>query len=250
MSHFVIGLLAVFLSLPAQAKLFSNAYVSFELPPNWDCRRDGTEWVCISQFANQKPKEAMIILTAKEVGPNDTLAGYTAHLKEPRTLPNKSGPPTQSKVFEVKQRLVNNQPWIDGLHLGSEVTDYYTRYMATTKDRIAILVTFSAHKLHYTKYSSDFIKAINSLRVTATKDLLNRGPKINIGATGSGPGSGGVIGPPVIGPMGDITADNPPPEASGDRGLLKKLLGLALILAAIGIFLFLQYRKKKKPKKM
>ncbi len=55
------------------------------------------------------------------------------------------------------------------MHLGSEIPHYYTRYLATVKGKIAVLVTFSAHKLHYTKYSSEFFRAIKSLRVIATK---------------------------------------------------------------------------------
>src|SRR5690606_2019872 len=131
----------------------------------------GTEWVCVSQFS-QKSKEAIIILTAKEVGPTDTFQAYTAHLKTARTLPGPRGNPAQSKVYQVTQRQISGHPWVDGMHMGSEVTSYYTRYLATIKDRIAILVTFSAHKAHYTKYSNDFLKAIQSLRVVTSKDLL------------------------------------------------------------------------------
>jgi hypothetical protein len=224
-------------SLGANAKLFSNSYVSFDLPPNWDCKREGTEWLCISQFST-KAKEAIIILTAKEVGPTDTLAQYMAHLKEPRSLPAKAGPPTPSKVLHVQQRNVNNHPWVDGLHLGSEVTTYYTRYLATIKDRIAILVTFSAHRSHYTQYSNDFIRAIESLRVTATKDMMPQA------RTASPDKTKGHIGTPI--PSSGDFETFPGEDSTGGAAGLRKLLGLALILAAVGLIIYMRSRKKGK----
>jgi hypothetical protein len=239
MSRFIwIGIAGFLFSLTANAKLFSNSYVSFDLPPDWDCKREGTEWLCISQFS-AKAKEAIIILTAKEVGPTDTLAQYMAHLKEPRSLPaNKGGPPTPSKVLHVQQRNINNHPWVDGLHLGSEVTTYYTRYLGTVKDRIAILVTFSAHRSHYTKYSNDFIRAIESLRVTATKELMPRAAAPQTKPTGH-------IGTPIA--TGNTDFETFPGEDStGGAAGLRKLLGLALILAAVGLLIFMRSRKKRK----
>ncbi|MBX7230856.1 MAG: hypothetical protein K1X29_02095 [Bdellovibrionales bacterium] len=208
------------------------------MPPNWDCRREGTEWLCVSQYS-QKAKEAIIILTAKEAGPSDTLAQYEARLKEPRMLPKSNGgPAATSKILHVQQRIINNQPWVDSLHMGSEVSSYYTRYLGTVKERIALLVTFSAHKSQYTLYSNDFIKAIESLRVTASKDLTNGSRPL----TGYHPGSE-PLGQPI--PMGDSPSDPFPMEDQNPNGSgIKKLLGLALILIALGIFIFLRTQKK------
>src|ERR1700692_2085030 len=161
------------LTTTAQAKTFRNAYLSFELPNGWNCSLEQTEWVCRSESTKQS-KEAIIILTAKEVGPTDSYPLYAAHLNSPITLNLKTGGTSQSKiVYKAKNVQINDQPWIDGLHLGSEVPNYFTRYLATIKGRIAVLVTFSAHKQFYTNYSQDFFKAVMSLRVIETKDLIN-----------------------------------------------------------------------------
>lgn len=230
----------------ANAVRFRNAYVSFELPPNWNCKLEGSEWVCENQFS-QKTKEAIIILTAKEVGPTDTLAAYMAHLQSPRPVPGKGGANAKSQIIHVQERSVGGQLWIDGMHLGSEVGPYFTRYLATIKDKIAILVTFSAHKEHYTKYSGDFIKAVESLRVVASKDTL--GDRDN--SAGKGPG---IIGPPIGGNIPSYDSDGMPGEGGGTEGKRGKYFNyliLAAILLAIGGILYKRSKNsaKKKTKK-
>lgn len=225
----------------AHAKRFRNAYVSFELPPNWNCKLEGSEWVCENDFS-AKTKEAIIILTAKEVGPTDTLPAYLAHLQTPRTLSGRGGAPSKSQIIHVKERLISNQMWIDGMHLGSEVGPYFTRYLATIKERISILITFSAHKQHYTKYSGDFIRAVESLRVVATKDTLS-------GRQGSDrTQTVETIGPPTGGVIPTYESDGAPLEGSGSGSKTTNILALALIIAALGGYFYLR-SKKKSPSK-
>ncbi len=142
--------------------------------------------------------------------------------------------------------MIANQLWIDGLHEGSEVGPYFTRYLSTIKDRIAILITFSAHKQHYTKYSGDFIKAVESLRVVATKDTLS-----GRGDTGQVDSSREHIGVPTGGLNPSYDSDGLPGEARG-RGSLNKIIMwgmIALILACVGAVFFMQTRKKPAPKR-
>lgn len=224
----------------AHAKLFRNAYVSFELPPNWNCKLEGSEWVCENDFS-AKTKEAIIILTAKEVGPTDTLPAYLAHLQTPRIIQGRGGAPIRSEIKHVKERMIGNHMWIDALHLGSEVGPYFTRYLATTKDRIAILVTFSAHKEHYTKYSADFIRAVESLRVVATKDTLGSAGGGGAGYTATG-GQVGVSPGSVVDYQSDLPVE-PPPRSN--TKYFNYLL-FALILAVVGAFLY--YRSGPPPR--
>ena len=181
---FTILLQAVSLE-PAEAKLFRNKYISFQLPNKWACYLDNTAWICRHalskkcqgkgssskecQTQRKKTKEAIIILAAKEVGPKDTFKEYITHLKTPRPIVTKKGRRSKSQIKHVKRVKIQGHGWIDGMHLSSEIPHYFTRYLATIKGNIAVLVTFSAHKLYYTKYSADFYKAIKSLRVLATK---------------------------------------------------------------------------------
>ena len=161
----IIFIIIVTFSSFASAKKFATDYVSFDLLNNWHCHSEGTEWICTSKLNKKKASEAMIILTAKQKGPPDSLAQYINYLKAPRTIKNPKGGNFTSKVFHAKQRTINQHMWIDGFHHGSEVPVYYTRYLATVKGSLAVLVTYSAHKDHYKKYASDFASSINSLRV-------------------------------------------------------------------------------------
>lgn len=231
----------ILLSFSAHAKVFRNAYISFELPETWKCNLEQTEWVCRSE-ATKESKEAIIILTAKEVGPTDTFPLYENHLNAPIALNARGGAQTQSKiVYKAKGVSINDQRWLDSLHMGSEVGNYFTRYLATIKDKIAILVTFSAHKNYYTKYSQDFFKAVMSLRVIASKNLLSR-PDLGPIRPGSE-----TLGAPISSAMpADMLSGDDMPGQGSEGGNTAMLLGGALLLAAAGAYIFLKAKKKKR----
>lgn len=236
MSIFKFTFIAFFFAMPlAFAKVFNNAYISFEIPDNWKCSLEQTEWVCRSEL-NKEAKEAIIILTAKEVGPTDSYALYEQHLNSPIRIQLKTGSTADSKIsYPAKTIQINNQQWIDGLHLGSEVLNYYTRYLAAIKNnKIAILVTFSAHKDFYTKYSQDFFRTVQSLRVIATDSII---------ASRQGPinPSSGILG---VNTAGMLPAEPEAlPEESSGNSKQKIFLALGIIIAAVGIYLFIKKRQ-------
>ncbi len=238
-----IALFLVFASSTSMAKVWRNSYLSFEVPDAWKCVLENTEWICRAS-TDKESKEAIIVLTAKEVGPMDTYDAYTGHLSLPQATSYKGATGVTSKVvYPPKKVQINEQPWIDGLHMASEVPNYYTRYLATIKDnRIAILFTCSAYKDYYSKYSQDFFKAVQSLRVIATKDLLNQQ---NSGVRPSTEQLGSAIGQAM---PGDLLAGENAEQGnngSGGSGNTKNLfLLLAIVLAALGAYIFLKSRKK------
>lgn len=234
-------LLINFPVLSAKAKLFRNSYVSFELPDKWNCEIEGTEWVCNSSF-HQQAKEAVIILTAKEASPIDNLTTYQQNLEQPRLLPTNGGKPLRSKVIEVKRRKISGVQWVDGLHNGSEVPNYYTRYLATVQDGVAIIVSFSGHVKHYTKYSQDFFKAIQSLKVIADKNQFHTKPLAPIENTVSPYGN---TAPPTTDPFAFSTEDFPE-EESGSGKSSKGRQVLFLLIAVIAGYLYLRIKKKRK----
>ncbi len=217
-----------------QGKVFRNAYIAFEMPDEWNCTLEQTEWVCRSAKLPDM-KEAIIILTAKEVGPTDSFPMYESHLNMPISA-NAQATATKSKmVYKAKYVQINNQQWLDGLHLGSEVPNYFTRYMATIKSKIAVLVTFSAHEKYYSKYSTMFHNAIMSMRVIASQSISAR-PELGPLRPGSE-----TIGQTINSAMpADMYSSND--EKKG--GNMTMILGLLLILGAgLGYFF---YKKKNK----
>lgn len=221
----------------AQAKQFKNAYISFEIPERWNCALEATDWVCRSQEANES-KEAIIVLTAKEVGPSDSLQIYENYMRNPIKTTTKTGEVVMSQMMSPpSQKKINNLLWVDGFHISSEIQNYYTRYIATIKEKIAVLVTFSAHKEFYTKYSQDFFNAVNSLNVIATKNSL-QDPSIQ--------GPGGTLGP--INPGGGSAIEIgglPDGTSSGGKKSNKFFYVIgAIVFAAIGVLILMKLKKK------
>jgi LPXTG-motif cell wall-anchored protein len=217
-----------------QAKVFRNAYIAFEMPDEWNCTLEQTEWVCRSMKVPDM-KESIIVLTAKEVGPTDSFPMYEGHLNNPISAQNQAAATQSRMIYKAKYVQVNNQQWLDGLHLGSEVPNYFTRYMATLKNKIAVLVTFSAHEKYYSKYSTMFHNAIMSMRVIATQSLGNK-PEMGPLRPGSE-----TIGQSINSAMpADMYGSNEGDEKGGSGTLF---LGLIVIIGSgLGYFL---YKKKR-----
>ncbi len=242
------SLFFLFLLTPqvGQTKAFHNSYLEFELPDQWDCkmrkkaylcrhrvskicRADGTSAECKQQI--KKSREAIIVMSAKEKSSVDSLAEFQKHFGESRKL-DATGGTTQSKVVHNKVVAIEKQKWVDGMHLGSELPHYYTRYLSTIKGDVAVLVSFSAHKLFYTNYSNQFFKGIKSLKVTAAQ--LS---KVNSQELGSK-----ILSRPIDIPD-ELFATSAIPEDSENSGFSTLLFLLSLGLAGAGLYLW--FRRKK-----
>lgn len=159
----LIFTLLYFIPLSIEAKIFKNSYISLDLPTNWNCFAQDTEWVC-HEKNKKKNNEAIVVIVAKQKGLKDHLRHYTSHLKKPKSIRTKSGM-KKSKVNYVRKVKIAQHEWVDGMHLTSEADSYFTRYLATVTPHLGILVTFTVHKKAYSKYSKIFSKAVNSLKV-------------------------------------------------------------------------------------
>ena len=231
----------LFFTLEALGKKFSTSYVNFDLLNNWHCYPEGTEWICSNKLNRKKASEAVIILTAKEKGPADNMAQYLKHLQTPRRAVNKRGNSIASKVFHAKQRQINKHLWVDGFHQGSEVPSYLTRYLITTKNKVAVLVTYSAHKDHYKKYAGDFAKSINSLR------LVNTGSLSGLGGSGRKMGAGSFQN--YLEDMVDSEeelADGGLEGDSGAEGLMQSPVVWGTGLGGAGLLYYLLKRRRKR----
>lgn len=157
----------------AHAAKFANQFVEFELPAGWVCLLEGAEWVCQNQQDATKKKDAIIVLAAKIQGDQDTLDQYLNYLKNPKTYTTPQGKNVTSEVRYARNNTIGDQSWVDSLHLESEITGFFTRYLATVKDGIGILVTYSVNKNKYQEYSSMFDEMVKSLKAFRKEGGLN-----------------------------------------------------------------------------
>lgn len=173
----------------AHALKFANQFVEFELPSaKWNCALEGAEWVCQSTD-DQRKRDAIVVLAAKLKGDQDTLDKYQEYLTKPRTFSGPTGQPVASKPKYARVSQVNGHPWVDSLHLESEIPGFFTRYLGTVKEDIGVLVTYSINKNKYQEYLTQFDDMVKSLKVFRKKGGINTGVAQNIFDQAKLPGS-------------------------------------------------------------
>lgn len=160
----------------AQGAKFANQFVEFEIPTEWVCLLEGAEWVCQNQQNAEKKKDAIVILAAKIQGDQDTLDQYLGYLKNPKTFNTAQGKTVTSEVRYAQNKTIQDHSWVDSLHLESEIPGFYTRYLATVKDGIGILVTYSVSKNKYQEYTAMFESLVRSLKAFRREGGLNAAP--------------------------------------------------------------------------
>jgi hypothetical protein len=228
---------------PLEAKVFSNSYIRFQMPDQWGCRLENTAWICrhrVAQVCQRQPKsgdcpqqikrsrEALVIFTAKETSNVDSLKAYLTHFQEPRPIKPSKGNQSQSQVIHTKAVKIGRQNWVDSMHLSSELPNYYTRYLATIRGNVAVLVTLSAHKKYYTNYSSHFFKAIKTLEVTASE--LSKVDKKELGNK--------VLSRPIQLPDDLMDGIDVLDESHPSNSTSTLLFLAAMLLAALGVFIW------------
>lgn len=164
----------VLFSFDVHAEKWANQFTEFELPANWACSIEDAEWVCQSSDPAKK-KEAIIVLAAKLKGDQDSLDQYLTYLKGVKTFTSVTGKPMKSEPKYAKSVNLNGHAWVDALHLESEIPGFFTRYLATVKDDIGVLVTYSIAKNKYQDYLSDFENLVRTLKVFRKPGGINAG---------------------------------------------------------------------------
>jgi hypothetical protein len=230
--------IAVAFLLPSigHAKIFANQFIEFQLPEKWDCSLDGTEWVCQSTD-EQKKRDAIIVLAAKiKKAGMDELNVYKGHLEKPQTYQSLSGETITSEPRYVKELDISGKPWIDSLHLQSEIPDFYTRYLATVEQDLGILVTFSVRKDKYEEYAPDIENMVKSMRAFRKQGDINGGSAASAIPEGAD----------AIFPGGEGGAGGPAKKKAADDGGGGAILVLLLLVAAGGGGFFFWKKKMKK----
>lgn len=235
---FALLTLALFLLGPsAQAARFANQFIEFELPPQWQCTLEGAEWVCQSTDA-QKKRDALIILAAKLKGDQDSLDQYLNFLKSPKSFTSVSGKPMRSDTKYAKTISINNHPWVDALHFESEIPNYYTRYLATVKQDIGVVVSYSISRPKYQNYIKEFETMVRTLKVFRKEGGINVSPQ------GANLFAGGV--PQGLSESAVFSDVNPKGGASDTKRPAPTDDSLFIILGVVGAALaYLWWRRKQ-----
>jgi hypothetical protein len=220
-------IIAVLFSFSAAAKTFSNTYISFEIPDDWNCVLEGPSWVCTPKLARDA-KEVIIVVNAKVAGPEDNPENFKSYLAKPRNITSKSGTPITSKVYSVEERTIGGQTWIRAQHISSEVPDFYTLYMVTIRNQLAILATFSVDKNKALDYNKTFDAAVRSMKIVANRELL-------IPKTGNVP-TNETIGIELGKTADDIHIPPPTPQKPKIPPIVW-LLGLVAIIGGVMFYL-------------
>lgn len=156
---------------------FKTDFISFKLSNQWGCKLDEAEYVC-RPISEVKKRQAIIVIAAKIPGKDDSLKSYFSYLKEPKKMTDLKGRTVASKINLIKYKEVNNTQWVDAIHLSSELEDFYTRYLATVKNGIAILVTYSVDRSKHALYAAELNRMISSIEVLAkTPQIAGPTPK-------------------------------------------------------------------------
>lgn len=235
---FLAALLAAAAFLPAQAfaSKFANQFVEFELPPQWQCNLEGAEWVCQSTN-EEKKRDAIIVLAAKLKGDQDSLDQYLAHLKAAKQFTSVQGKPMQSEAKYAKTVDINGQAWVDSLHMESEIPGFYTRYLATVKQDIGVLVTYSINRAKYQQYLDQFETMVKTLKVFRKPGGVNIAPaNSNLFDTKIPTTVSGDTVFPGAAPQGGADAPKPKQEEE---------LPMGVLLAAAGVIGFIIWRKRR-----
>ena len=218
---------------------FRNKFISFETPPNWGCQQEELDWVCQPDNPNIR-NEAIVVVVTKAVNPtDDTLAKYEEYLKSPKQMRDLVGNSYASQVKYVKQKKIRDTLWVDSLQVGSEVPGFTSRYVAAIKEQVAGMISYHIADSVYSKWAEPLDKMIETAEMRfdpkAFDDLMkkpNTGmfqrPKTN------------NVGFTQPKDLGDADATK---KSAGDDGLLMKILAAALIVGAIGFYI---YKKRQR----
>ena len=138
----------------ARAEVFQSRFLRFRLPDGWKCKLEENVFSCEPPVTRGQKLPMLIVLAAKLQGSQDTLPDYMIHLRKPSTV---DGPKINNNIGEVA--------WVEATLYESEVKNFYTKYLATVWDGIALLVTFSAHKDSWDQFQPLIAPCIKSLEV-------------------------------------------------------------------------------------
>lgn len=223
--------LTLLLSVSVYAKTLETSYLKLNVPNSWQCQKIETIWSCVDP--SQEVKEAFLVVTAKNIGPEDNLVTFQKSLSKTRVIQNSDGKTIQSKVNFTKKVNFKGQSWIQALHQNSEILDYNTYYMSTVTDSLAITTSLSLYNKTQKKYADIVSKIFGSIQLKQyQQEQPSQANEVSIATTDSKT-SQAAGGAPFS--LKKLT--------SGEQG---SYLYIIIALLALGAVVFFFIRRKQK----
>lgn len=212
----------------AGAKVFATSYLQVEIPDAWDCSNIDRVWACQEKNPTHQ-RSAVLVITAKQAGPQDYLESLRAQLKSPQSITGTQRTAVTSKLEWTKDLRIGEEPWVEFLHLNREIEGFYTYYLATVARGLTVIVSFSFEKSK-TKEMQAMMNQLRSTLKLIAKPLEPADSPVTPQAADRPQGLAALAGdtaPSSGGPMG------------GRAGLsLPILLVIGAILAVGAVFYF------------
>lgn len=232
----------VLLASPAAFGL-KTAYVSFDHPDGWRCELSQGVWICQSTLEGER-RESVVLSIATMATEWDTVDNYLDYLKKPRTITDDQGKAIESKVTYARKRDINGITWVDSLQVNSELPGFWSRYVATVHNKLAILITYVVSQEQYQRLAPQFERMVASLKPNAEFDLniaTKQGETPLPGATKLGPLQTNIL-------KDRLRPASPPVETEeSDEG--SSTSTLLLLLAVVGGAYWYVRRKRKNAKR-
>ena len=237
-NFFVFAFLTLFFSFTGESKTFRSQFMRFELPQNWDCKQEELDWACQPDNLAER-NEVILVIVTKTVDENDdNFDRYENILKTPKNMRDLLGNSYMSQVKYTRRLTIMDQVWVDSLHFGSEIPGFFTRYLASIKEKVAGLVTYSVAETAYPKWATEMDKVVNTLKIQfdpkAFAELKDKGGSPLLGQRGSARRL-----PPSL---EDIQEGRNNEE---EESPMTKILAFLVILGAVG---FIIYKRKQQGK--
>lgn len=158
-----LALLTFFCTTSVWAHQQPYGPLTFDMPDSWSCHNDEHNLVCLEQ--KDTPDTSALVVSYKDAGPEDNFDIYKSQLSQPRLL--KDGDLTQqSEVRAVREIELGSRKWIEAVHYGSEISEYFTHYFVTKADPYAVLISISVHKSAYPTDLAKLKPLLDSIRIT------------------------------------------------------------------------------------
>ena len=241
----------VFVAWLSPAFALKTAYVSFDHPEGWRCELSQGVWICQSTAENDR-RESVVLSIATRATEWDTVDNYLQYLQKPRTIQDEQGKPIESKVTYARKRDINGVTWVDSLQVNSELPGFWSRYIATVQNKLAILITYVVSEENYQRLAPQFERMVASLRPNAEFDLniaSKQGDAPLPGADKLGPLQANILKERLRPASTSLKANEESAPEESDESSPWTLVGALVFLVAAVAWVVKRRRKKPGSKK-